>query len=192
MLDPNDPDVQQLTQSARVEDAPDVGEPPSLPTFESPKRSEQGYFPSDHIVAPPFAPTPMGHSPVPSVHGMPPPPPASSQTQIPLQPSPQIPTKLPFPFTPPVATPGDDPSGPPSWSTSPSLPHPASSNPPPVMPPSSYAAPSSVQSSGYTTDPKVLNQAQKHAKFAISALNFEDVPTAVMELQNALAVLGAR
>ena len=34
--------------------------------------------------------------------------------------------------------------------------------------------------------------AQKHAKFAISALNFEDVKTAVKELEDALEVLGAR
>ena len=33
--------------------------------------------------------------------------------------------------------------------------------------------------------------AQKHAKFAISALNFEDVNTAVKELREALGVLGA-
>jgi vacuolar protein sorting-associated protein VTA1 len=34
-------------------------------------------------------------------------------------------------------------------------------------------------------------QAQKHAKWAISALNFEDVNTAVMELRRALQSLGA-
>jgi vacuolar protein sorting-associated protein VTA1 len=33
--------------------------------------------------------------------------------------------------------------------------------------------------------------AQKHAKWAISALNFEDVPTAVRELRRALELLGA-
>lgn len=41
------------------------------------------------------------------------------------------------------------------------------------------------------TSQKDLNEAQKHAKWAISALNFEDVPTAVTELRNALAKLGA-
>jgi vacuolar protein sorting-associated protein VTA1 len=34
--------------------------------------------------------------------------------------------------------------------------------------------------------------AQKHAKWAISALNFEDVPTAISELRKALATLGAQ
>ncbi len=47
-------------------------------------------------------------------------------------------------------------------------------------------------STGYSTDDMAMLQAQKHAKWAISALNFEDVPTAVRELQSALAVLGAR
>jgi vacuolar protein sorting-associated protein VTA1 len=42
------------------------------------------------------------------------------------------------------------------------------------------------------TDDEAITQAQKHAKWAISALNFDDVPTAVRELQNALSVLGAR
>ena len=34
-------------------------------------------------------------------------------------------------------------------------------------------------------------KAQKHARWAISALNFEDVKTAVKELQSALESLGA-
>lgn len=40
-------------------------------------------------------------------------------------------------------------------------------------------------------DQKSMAQAQKHAKFAISALNFDDVPTAVKELRDALSTLGA-
>jgi vacuolar protein sorting-associated protein VTA1 len=49
-----------------------------------------------------------------------------------------------------------------------------------------------VQNTNFSTDQKDINQAQKHAKWAISALNFEDVPTAVKELRNALAMLGAQ
>jgi vacuolar protein sorting-associated protein VTA1 len=41
-------------------------------------------------------------------------------------------------------------------------------------------------------DDEAMLQAQKHAKWAISALNFEDVPTAVKELRHALEALGAR
>ncbi|KAK4200088.1 putative vacuolar protein sorting-associated protein [Triangularia verruculosa] len=40
-------------------------------------------------------------------------------------------------------------------------------------------------------DETAMAGAQKHAKWAISALNFEDVPTAVKELRRALELLGA-
>jgi vacuolar protein sorting-associated protein VTA1 len=42
------------------------------------------------------------------------------------------------------------------------------------------------------TDEEAIMAAQKHARWAISALNFEDVKTAVKELRSALEVLGAR
>ncbi|KAF2763656.1 DUF605-domain-containing protein [Teratosphaeria nubilosa] len=45
--------------------------------------------------------------------------------------------------------------------------------------------------SGYRTDDESVMAAQKHAKWAISALNFEDVNTAVKELRIALRSLGA-
>ncbi|KAF2836224.1 DUF605-domain-containing protein [Patellaria atrata CBS 101060] len=44
----------------------------------------------------------------------------------------------------------------------------------------------------YRTDDEAILMAQKHAKWAISALNFEDVETAVKELRIALQSLGAR
>ncbi|EME44333.1 hypothetical protein DOTSEDRAFT_172484 [Dothistroma septosporum NZE10] len=44
---------------------------------------------------------------------------------------------------------------------------------------------------GYRTDDDSVMAAQKHAKWAISALNFEDVNTAVQELRIALNSLGA-
>lgn len=79
------------------------------------------------------------------------------------------------------------------------MPHLASSHPgkspapvPPAQVPTSAPAPAPVQNTNYSTDQKDINQAQKHAKWAISALNFEDVPTAVKELRNALAMLGAQ
>ena len=40
-------------------------------------------------------------------------------------------------------------------------------------------------------DEEVVAKAQKHARWAISALNFDDVPTAVKELRAALETLGA-
>lgn len=42
-----------------------------------------------------------------------------------------------------------------------------------------------------TIDDLAMVNAQKHAKWAISALNFEDVSTAVRELRKALEILGA-
>lgn len=69
----------------------------------------------------------------------------------------------------------------------------------PVPPPapghvsqSQYAAPlSGPPPGGYKIDDESVMAAQKHAKWAISALNFEDVPTAVKELRIALQNLGA-
>ena len=43
----------------------------------------------------------------------------------------------------------------------------------------------------YRADEEALLAAQKHAKWAVSALNFEDVDTAVKELRIALRALGA-
>jgi vacuolar protein sorting-associated protein VTA1 len=40
-------------------------------------------------------------------------------------------------------------------------------------------------------DEEAIMKAQKHARWAISALNFEDIPTAILELKGALAQLGA-
>jgi vacuolar protein sorting-associated protein VTA1 len=41
-------------------------------------------------------------------------------------------------------------------------------------------------------DDEAIAKAQKHARWAISALNYEDVETAVKELKNALNTLGVR
>ncbi|EPE09509.1 hypothetical protein F503_07285 [Ophiostoma piceae UAMH 11346] len=61
----------------------------------------------------------------------------------------------------------------------PARPSPATySQPPPAPPPKAHI------------DDAAIAAAQKHAKWAISALNFEDVPTAVRELRRALQQLG--
>ena len=70
-------------------------------------------------------------------------------------------------------------------------------NPPPVAAVPSVAPPSSVPpvqprpGVAYRTDDEATMAAQKHARWAISALNFEDVNTAVKELLLALQSLGA-
>lgn len=54
-------------------------------------------------------------------------------------------------------------------------------------------APSVAQSRGpLNTDDETIAKAQKHARWAISALNFEDAETAVKELRAALQTLGAQ
>ncbi|CAM1504882.1 Fc.00g024730.m01.CDS01 [Cosmosporella sp. VM-42] len=221
ILDPTDPEFQEISgsgaQPASIQDVPDAGEPSSMPQFidEPPRPSaeQQGYFPMDNRAPEPFIPSPLSQSPTPTpMSGMPPPPlppvdaAAASMPRIPPQPSPHIPTKLPHQFGPPPPSPPVVPSGPPAWSA-PTLPSPAPVHPPPPMhqpsapsyaaPTPTYsapppAAPAPMPSGSFTTNQKDINQAQKHAKWAISALNFEDVSTAVTELRNALALLGAR
>jgi len=50
----------------------------------------------------------------------------------------------------------------------------------------------SNKSGPLNTDEEAIAKAQKHARWAISALNFEDAETAVRELRAALATLGAQ
>ncbi|RDW82773.1 hypothetical protein BP6252_03885 [Coleophoma cylindrospora] len=65
--------------------------------------------------------------------------------------------------------------------------------PPPVAPVRAPAPPSAQPSEGpFNDDDASVAKAQKHAKFAISALNFDDVATAVKELRSALQTLGAQ
>lgn len=58
-------------------------------------------------------------------------------------------------------------------------------------PPVPVPVPSGPPPGGYRDDDESVAAAQKHARWAISALNFEDVPTAVRELRGALEKLGA-
>lgn len=63
-------------------------------------------------------------------------------------------------------------------------------NPPPapISQPASYTQTRKEQ---LNTDDIAIAKAQKHARWAISALNFEDAETAVKELRDALKTLGA-
>ncbi|KAF8424705.1 Vta1 like-domain-containing protein [Tirmania nivea] len=90
----------------------------------------------------------------------------------------------------------------------PSTPHQYYSTPPPpsapvhTPPPRSAPQPQPQPQSQYYHPPKPapqesfvdeesITKAQKHAKWAISALNYDDIPTAVRELKAALKTLGA-
>ncbi|EER43288.1 conserved hypothetical protein [Histoplasma capsulatum var. duboisii H88] len=59
----------------------------------------------------------------------------------------------------------------------------------PVHSISSYPNPLASQG---VVDEDSIATAQKHARWAVSALNFDDVPTAIKELKNALSKLGAQ
>ncbi|KAJ0122067.1 hypothetical protein J7T55_002578 [Diaporthe amygdali] len=163
--------------------------PPTLPSPISPPTNEPTSF------------TPTAGAPGPSApEWTPTPPPASSSFAPPSAPS-GPPTFAPSaPSTAAVAPPPTF-SPPPTNLTPQNIPPPASI-PRPVAPtPTSFAssvpAPTAPGGFGqqapaaFTADDAAMSQAQKHAKWAISALNFEDVPTAVRELRRALETLGA-
>ncbi|MCJ1334795.1 hypothetical protein MMC09_000060 [Bachmanniomyces sp. S44760] len=82
----------------------------------------------------------------------------------------------------------------------PSYPRQAPQRPPQTIPPSTASSRAPIQYSdsqgssnqqNNTVDEEAIMKAQKHARWAISALNFEDVNTAVKELRGALQTLGA-
>lgn len=83
--------------------------------------------------------------------------------------------------------------------------HPSARPPQPTVPPTGTSSQNYVTSSlptiaqpqvpnqtNFVTDEEAIMTAQKHARWAISALNFEDVKTAVKELKGALDALGVR
>ncbi|KAI0509087.1 Vta1 like-domain-containing protein [Xylaria bambusicola] len=98
------------------------------------------------------------------------------------------------PFLPPQQhyTPAQAPSAPHNYHHGYSQPVIPKAAPAPPPPPVQQYGGNSQPTGPYNCDDMAMAQAQKHAKWAISALNFEDVPTAVRELQAALASLGAR
>lgn len=61
----------------------------------------------------------------------------------------------------------------------------SSSNSSPNIP--AYSAPTSPPQLAY--DPKLIAEAEKQAKFAISALHFDDLPTAIANLQRSMDIL---
>ncbi|XWW94935.1 hypothetical protein V2A60_002885 [Cordyceps javanica] len=198
-LDPATQDTSSLQPSARpvsLEEVPDAGEPmPSVPPTTAPAPDAGGFAAAAPEPEPPFVPSPINTPPPQSAANLQPTPPTvvppSSGSQVPPQPSPQIPTKI----TPEHIPPPEPLTLQPRETPTPAMPPPeapvpaavAARSPAPntVPAPAAYAPASNIHH-------KDLNQAQKHAKWAISALNFDDVPTAVKELRNALAMLGAQ
>ncbi|KAF2141913.1 uncharacterized protein K452DRAFT_228315 [Aplosporella prunicola CBS 121167] len=207
-LDPTDPEVQRINGAASmqptVEDAPPSFLP--SPTFDQPS-VPAAISPAD---APPIAPPRPDHSDVSpldapgsrtnSVGGgyFPSVPTFTAENSVPTftseNPIPSLPTAA------PDAPMADSPSGPEDYYQTrapPSVP-PVNNIPAPSPPTNTYAGVDTTMSgtggggsTGYRYDDDAIMNAQKHAKWAISALNFEDVPTAVKELRVALQALGA-
>ncbi|KAH6619361.1 Vta1 like-domain-containing protein [Chaetomium sp. MPI-SDFR-AT-0129] len=181
---------------------------PGVPTNLSQPAAPSGYFGPDASITPPSnlpsAPTSWSTSPqhpsAPPVTWSPPaasPSSASGFYQQPSQPA-APPTAPPtFAASPPAtAATAPLPTSPPTDShrVIPTASAPAVPNALPPMglaPPSGYAPVGAQPSGAFTTDEAAIVGAQKHAKWAISALNFEDVPTAVRELRRALELLTA-
>ncbi|KAK1998068.1 DUF605-domain-containing protein [Colletotrichum falcatum] len=217
-LDPDDPDVRGLTspKPASVEDDPETefckkastpaeSVPPAVPSEPVPAQSSILDLPSVPTANDlnPLANQNQGYRDPPEEF---PPSPLSQKgtnekaasANAPSVPSPSAASSTGPSFSPEnAAAPWQPPKIPP--------PHVAKSTPPPapkqakpaptVQQPKAPMVPASHNSwtpSSAPSDEMDLPKAQKHAKWAISALNFEDVPTAVKELRNALAALGAQ
>lgn len=154
----------------------------SLPT--APSDSGLPSAPTTFAQAQPIAPkTPLDSFQAPPTPGQPPV--ASIPTNLPQAPSqpmniPQPPPPI-NPYAPPAPTPSN-------------AAHQPSFAPPPAAPsqPTYISASQAAANTNVEVDEESMMKAQKHARWAISALNFEDVPTAIKEFQLALQTLGAR
>jgi vacuolar protein sorting-associated protein VTA1 len=179
--------------------APGSGPAPDFESFPPPRTlddepSAQDYYTAPPPVikapSPPFQPPPHPHTQLPTPQFQQPPP---TQIQAPRQPlhpqQPQYQGPPPVPQTQPHNqnyNPGLQPR------------YPHHPNPPPAQSqsfapatPTPMAAPRNYGKEQLITDDVAIAKAQKHARWAISALNFEDAETAVRELRDALRTLGA-
>ncbi|KAH8901024.1 DUF605-domain-containing protein [Thozetella sp. PMI_491] len=155
-----------------------------------------GYFDPPSIPSPVSPPShnPVNYQPSPEAPPAPPvwaaTPPPQDPWQQPQQP-PAPPTFAPgVPPTAAVASPPVNPPTNPSYmNMTPSAPAPRPAVPQPSTVVPTYA--NAPPAGNLVADERAMAAAQKHAKWAISALNFEDVPTAVRELRKALEQLGA-
>lgn len=217
VLDPNDPEVQRInggsSMQPTVETAPPSFVPspapvspagaPSAPPFPgesahgdvSPLESNEdrqnsvggGYFPTVPTFTSENTAPSMPTAPEQPMEDAPPAPPPDDGHYNPsdfYQPPPSAPAATaPAPPAAPVSNIPSVPSMPPQPIAPPPIAPIANTNLPP---------PTAAGGQNYRTDDESVMQAQKHAKWAISALNFEDVPTAVKELKIALEALGAQ
>ena len=180
-------------------DAPpmDPGSPP-VPTLPSPSTlpppsSGALAAPASQPLPPPTVDT-SAHIPPPSLapqfplHDFSQPPPQSSAPSAPIMP-PSRPYQPPSQSYQPPAQPYQPPLPRPTPNT---VHHPVPTPTASIAaPPMRAPAPTASTAQVYQADEEAILKAQKHARWAISALNFEDIKTAVKELKGALESLGA-
>ncbi|KAI0397423.1 Vta1 like-domain-containing protein [Xylariaceae sp. FL0594] len=179
------PDVPSQEPGSYFPGAPSAGDqsPPELPSTTS--MPPPGSSSHNILGAPPTIPSPGSYHPSvpPSAsdvsHGSP-----SSPQDFYYPPSRHQPAPTP-PFVPPQQHHAPPPAPQPAHHTAPKF----TPAPQPLV---QHYGSDNGSSGPYNNDDMAMMEAQKHAKWAISALNFEDVPTAVKELQAALAALGVR
>lgn len=165
-----------------------------------PPAQQPGYFDSHSMPSPVSPPShnPVGYQPPADMNALPrswastPPPPSQAPDSAFAPPSPtpapedHYRSAAPPPAAPPTFAPVKSPT--PAVAPAP-VAVPAAHLTKPTIPPPSAAMPAYAPVT--EVDEAAMVQAQKHAKWAISALNFEDVNTAVVELRRALQSLGA-
>ncbi|KAI4101428.1 MAG: hypothetical protein LQ339_005077 [Xanthoria mediterranea] len=117
------------------------------------------------------------------------PPPSFNYNQRSVPSGPSDPFSPHVPGTTPFQAPGYPQPSAPSIQPQPTPPPLRQTAPPP--PPASFSQ-QPLDTPSAVVDEEAISKAQKHARWAISALNFEDVNTAVKELRGALTSLGAR
>lgn len=195
-LDPDDPEVQKINGAAyqqpsvEDEDSGEIGPriidgPPTYPT-EQPHQ-DQAHLPSNTTGVPPKAPI-DDYSPLPAILPRDPAAAPSDPPSIPPSPSaPEDPATF-YSTPPPPNAAAPPPPQPGPHPRQPAPPSPAYAPPPERQVPSQPTAAASYDAGA---DDVAVAEAQKHARWAISALNFEDVGTAVAELRLALKTLGA-
>ncbi|SPQ18443.1 9aa4dbfc-c348-4341-8ade-b453861e1da3 [Thermothielavioides terrestris] len=173
---------------------------PGVPT-DLGQPAEPGHFPSEPTLPPPpqqlnqfqappdFPPPPTGWTPSQPSPTTSSPPASWSHTAANPPPGPGFHHQPPAPPTapstfstnaPPTAAVASPPVNPPTDTPGINMAPTATTAGPTASPPLSGT---------FTTNEAAMVEAQKHAKWAISALNFEDVPTAVRELRRALDLL---
>ena len=155
-----------------------AGDEAAVPSLSrtSPNDPQSASFPAQSSPAP-IAPSPRGLSSN-ALHSFPPPP--SESASFPRE----VPAPRPYASQPPSAplAPQNAPTQPPPVQNRPLTPV----APTPLDPPAATS-----RGLDHVADEEAILKAQKHARWAISALNFEDVKTAVKELKGALESLGA-